>query len=374
MVACIFLLVLLCAQGLAQDGTPQAAAFNPQRPVFPAKDWEQASPESQGVDPAGLQRAMDYLKAESGIGGATEALIVRNGRLIWKGPHSGAFHPVWSCTKSFTSTVLGLLVDDGKCTTDTLAAEYAPALANSYPAYSRIRLGHLASMTSGYDGRRGQIRPGTPWGEPSEYLTPAAPLFPAGTAFRYHDPAVHLLGYILTRIAGEPLKALFKRRVADPIGMTRWDWVDLGYVDNMVLSGPSGIYGLGVLITPLDLARFGHLFLNRGNWNGRQLISASWVDRATSTQVPASLPPSLGTGRYGFFWWTNGLGPDGRRPWPSAPPGTFVARGAGGNYCFVIPEWNMVVVRMSTAWGPVNVNAVWDMFFRKLAPAVNPPK
>ena len=342
-----------------------------ERPVFPGKNWREASPESQGVDPARLREAMNYLDAHAGIGGATEAVVVRNGRLIWRGAHSGAFHPVWSCTKSFTSTVLGLLVDDGKCTLDTRAVEHVPALAEFYSAYSQIKLRHLASMTSGYDGERGKIRPGTPWGEPAEYLTPAAPLFPAGTAFRYHDPAVHLLGYILTRVAGEPLKALFRRRIADPIGMSRWDWVDLGLADNIVLSGPSGIYGLGVLTTPQELARFGYLFLNRGNWNGKQLISASWVDQATSTQVPASLPPSPGTGSYGFFWWTNGASAGGKRPWPSAPARTFAARGASGNFCFVIPEWNMVIVRMSTAWGPDNVNQVWDTFFARLAQALD---
>src|SRR5262245_50143619 len=90
-----------------------------QETVFPGKDWEQATPASQRLDADKLQAAADYLRANSGRDGVRELAIVRNGRLVWRGEGIDKVHGIWSCTKSFTSTVLGLLIEDGKCSLDT---------------------------------------------------------------------------------------------------------------------------------------------------------------------------------------------------------------------------------------------------------------
>jgi CubicO group peptidase (beta-lactamase class C family) len=123
----------------------------------------------------------------------------------------------------------------------------------------------------------------------------------------------------------------------------------------------------------LDLARYGLLYLNGGNWDGKQILNRSFVERATSTQVPAEMETKYFdlTGRYGFFWWTNGIRADGTRPWPAAPPRTFAAHGAGRNFIFIVPEWKLVIVRLSPApGGDVHVGAmsegVWGGFFSKL--------
>ncbi|MBI2479921.1 MAG: hypothetical protein HYV60_15205, partial [Planctomycetia bacterium] len=126
---------------------------------------------------------------------------------------------------------------------------------------------------------------------------------------------------MLTRAAGEPLEALFKRRIADPIGINpkAWDWGDFATVDGVVVNGGSGNSGKHITISAREMARLGHLFLNKGNWNGKQLISAAWIDAATSVQVPAETPlghPESnidGRGVYGFNWWTNGAQPGGER-------------------------------------------------------------
>jgi CubicO group peptidase (beta-lactamase class C family) len=117
-------------------------------------------------------------------------------------------------------------------------------------------------------------------------------------------------------------------------------------------SDPSGNGNKHILITAREMARFGHLFLNRGNWNGQQLIPTEWVQQATSVQVPATTPWAQpesdidGRGCYGFNWWVNGTRADGKRAWPGAPEGTFAASGHNNNKCLVIPEWNMVIVRL----------------------------
>ncbi len=341
--------------------------------VFPTRDWEEATPESQGVSSAELQKAIDYLDAHAGPDGAEEMVIIRNGRLMWAGARADAYHPIFSCTKTFMSAVLGLLIDDGKCRLDNLAATYQPRLADKYPLYGKIRLHHLASMCGGYQGEVKDIRSDQPWGGVMGYLNPQAPAFEAGTAVRYSDHDVFLLGKILTLLAGEPLEDVFRRRVAEPIGMKPWEWGLSGQVEGIPLNNaagnPGGTGAGGVKITPRELARFGLLMLNRGNWKGRQLISASFVEEATSNQVPLDIGYRNRDfrGRYGYYWWVNGVMVNGRCPWPSAPPKTYMSHGNGGNFCCVIPEWNMVIVRMGE---PSVTDKLWDEFFARLTRAI----
>ncbi len=233
--------------------------------VFPGREWMEATPESQDVDAAKLKAAVAYMDANFGPDGAKELVIVRNGYLIHKGPDSDAYHNAWSCTKTFTSTVLGVLAADGKCALDDLAVKHLPELDDQYPAYARIRLRHLASMSSGYKGQVVNVTAEQPWGEPVSYLTPTAPLFEPGTHVQYHDHQVFLLGRLLTRLAGESEQSVFKQRIADPIGMTRWDWGISGKVDGIDLNNAAGTPTTpGLQTTARQMARFGHLYLNRG--------------------------------------------------------------------------------------------------------------
>lgn len=351
-----------------------AASQGESRAVFPGAEWEQATPESQGIDSAKLKAAIEYLHAHAGPDGARELVVVRNGRLIWAGENADAYHPVFSCTKTFTSTVLGLLVEDGKCRLDDPAIAFDPALDDVYPLYAKIRLRHLASMCGGYRGEVKDVRKeDQPWGDVMAYLNPRQPYFEAGTAVQYNDHDVFLLGKILTLLAREPLQEVFQRRIAGPIGMTRWEWGVSGTVDGIALHNPPGNPGGsgagGVKITPGDMARFGLLMLHRGNWKGKQLLSAAFVDEATSNQVPLTcgFRNRDFRGRYGYYWWVNGVMVDGKRPWPSAPPKTYMSHGAGGNFCCVVPEWDLVLVRMGR---PSIGDRLWDAFFAKLAHAV----
>jgi CubicO group peptidase (beta-lactamase class C family) len=352
-----------------------SAAAAPTR-VFPGARWEEATPESQDVDAKKLEAATRLLAATVGSDGVRELVIIRHGRLIWKGGGSDRRHGVWSATKSFTSTVLGLLIEDGKCTLDTRAADLLPALRAHYP---EVTLRHFTTMTSGYraigDETTGSYRHG-----PSDtpFLPHAKPLFtPPGSQYAYWDSAMNVLALALTKIAGEPIEDLFRRRVAEPIGMKDWDWGDYAAVDGLVVNGGSGNGNKHIFITARELARFGWLVLNQGNWNGHQLLSAKWVAEATRVQVPATMPwahPESdidGRGVYGFNWWRNGLKPDGTRKFPDAPEGMFWASGHNNNQCFVIPEWDMVIVRLGLD-GQVR-DQVWDQFLGRIREAVQFP-
>jgi len=251
--------------------------------VFPGDKWQRATPESQGIDPAKLYEALAYLHANSNGVGTDEMVIVRNGYLLWEGPDANNVHEIYSCTKTFTSTVLGLLVTDGLLSVD----DYA-----------------------------------------------------------------------------------------NKIGMKNFSWSNYGCRDGILFNNPAGTPGNnqgGIHSCARDLARYGFLYLNEGSWKGEQILKSTFIKRSTSTQVPTKINTKYFdlTGRYGFFWWTNGKTTDGKRPWPSAPPKTYAAHGAGRNFIFVIPEWSMVIVRLSPApGGHVNVGSVkkgvWEEFFSRL--------
>lgn len=349
--------------------------------IFPGRDWEEASPESQGFDSARLREAIAALEKNAGRDGVQELVIVRNGRMIWRGPNIDKVHGVWSCTKSFTSTVLGLLIDDGKCTLDTPAAQFVPSLAASYP---KVTLRHFTTMTSGYRATGDEPTGSYTHGPSNTPLVPSdKPLFAPGEKYAYWDSAMNQFGYVLTRIAGEPMEELFQRRISDTIGMNRkqWKWGELAKVEGLAVNGGAGNMSRHVQISAREMARLGHLFLNRGNWNGKQLISEAWVEQATKVHVPASLPwghPQSkidGRGVYGFNWWVNGITPDGTRHWPGAPVGTFAASGHNNNKLFVVPEWNLVVVRLGLDQSDrVIGNEAWSEFFAGLhAAMINRP-
>lgn len=344
--------------------------------AFPGSDWEEVTPKSQGVDSTKLRAAVSYLEDNSGPDGVKELVVIRNGYMIWKGPKIDKVHGVWSLTKSFTSTALGLLIDDGKAELQTLAKDHVSSMAVTYPT---VTLRHFTTMTSGYyaigDEPRGGYRHGP---SVTPFKPGPKPLFAPGSKYAYWDSAMNQFGNVLTRIAGEPIEGLFKRRIADPIRMKRdkWDWGDFGKVDGIVVNGGSGNHGKHIRICAGELARFGHLVLNRGNWNGKHLISQSWVDAATKAQVPASMPlghPSSADGRgvYGYNWWSNGVKADNKRKWPGAPPGAYSASGYNNNDMFVIPEWNMVIVRLGLDENKFKItDTIYGTFLQKVGQAI----
>ncbi len=357
----ILLLAVVCGQPVRSE-----------QMAFPGTDWEDATPESQRVDSAKLGAAVDYLRDHSGSNGVKRLIIVRNGRAIWQGFDVDRRQRVWSVTKAFTSTAQGLLIEDGKCTLDTLAWRYNPKdLAEHYP---NVTLRHFATMTSGFDGVGGSYDFDEKHrGDENAFVRSLPPFFAPGTKYQYWDEATQQYGYVLTQIAGEPLHDYLKRRIFAPIGISGTDWQPdkTGKVPN---------WTGGLVISAGDLARFGLLFLNEGNWAGKQLISASWVREATRVQVLPSIPNSLptstrkGSGVYGYHWWPNGITPEGKRRWPDVPVSMYARSGYNNNYLFVIPPWNMVIVRLGldAAEDPITT-AEQNVFLKKIGEAILDP-
>jgi len=335
--------------------------------IFPEKDWIEKTPESQGIDTKNLNKALQYLKQNCNQDGIQEVIIIRNGFMIFKGDSIDKKHGIWSCTKSFTSTALGLLIEDGKCTLETLAMEFEPLLKEKYP---NVTLKHFATMTSGYSAV-GISR----WDSTSQDWSwtpfqPADPLFQPGTEFCYWDEAMLMNGRVLTRICGQSLKDYLTKRVTDPIGMGEWSWQSEGKIDGIPINwGCSGIESCA-----RQLARFGYLFLNMGNWKGKQIINNEWVKKATRAHVPANLTLADtdrknidGRGVYGYNWWVNDINANKELLFQGAPQGMYSASGFNHNKCFVIPQWNMVVVRMGLDGTPANADLIWSTFFKMVS-------
>lgn len=151
--------------------------------TYPGEHWERTAPEEQCVDGETLERAVAAIAAFSGEQGASQAVVVRNGHLIWSGDQIDERHRIWSCTKGFTGgLVFGLMVEDGLVDPEDFAHRYLPYLERGY---DQVRLSHFATMTSGYDAD-GSDQSSTWW-------RAADPLFDPGDEYLYWDAAYNEL-------------------------------------------------------------------------------------------------------------------------------------------------------------------------------------
>lgn len=339
--------------------------------VFPKEEWQICIPEDQGINSVKLQEALDYFESSSGHNGNKEVLIVRNGCQIFGGENIDSIHNIWSCSKTFTSTVLGLLVDDGVISLDDKVSNYEPLLKNMYP---EVTFRHFTTMTSGYSAlgsSRWKSNNNDDWS--LTVYEPEDPYFKPGSAFAYWDEAQMMFGRALTQINKRPMHEFLQERITNKIGMGNWEW----HPEKELKGVPINNGCSEIFINAKQLARWGLLFLNEGNWDGKQLISKQWVKMATSVQVPASLPMGdtgrkeiVGPGCYGFNWWVNGKKANGMMKLPEAPEGCYFASGYNNNKCIVVPQWDMVVIRMGEDGHPKYADEVYGTFLKMLGEAI----
>lgn len=368
---------------LAQSGCQPPEA--PEQHQGRLHDWERLSPEDAGFNPRKLDRAIAWFDAKGPGDGADKLVVVRRDQPVWVGSRAEEMQEVLSCTKVFTTMVMGMLVDRGFCQTDTRIAEVLPELGELYP---EATLGQFASMTSGYQAADDMTAAGSYRHGPSpQWQIPGPPLFPPGTRFAYWDSAVNQLGRALTHLAGESMQEVFRDTVADPIGMNpeQWRWGLFERLEDGRINGGAGNRRRGVEISAIELARFGQLLLDGGEWKGRRLISSDWIAEATSVQVPADLPlggplapekgmaafPFEGRGVFGYGWWVNGRKADGKRQWPDLPECAFATIGFHNNALFVIPKLDLVVARLGTDQRDRNITQKdYNDFLRRVTASI----
>ncbi|HEY1931104.1 MAG TPA: serine hydrolase [Acetobacteraceae bacterium] len=277
--------------------------------------------------------------------GPANGLILRDGSIVasWGDPLQVDF--TFSAAKSYLSLLAGIAVADGLIASlDEPVAQRVQDGGFEAPHNARITWRHLLQQTSEWEGTlfgksdvidrnrslvlEGKGRKGDP-----------RPLRAPGTFWEYNDVRVNRLALALLRVLRRPLPEVFRARIMQPIGASD-DWRWHGYRTSMVeiegrmtesVSGGSH-WGGGVEIHAEDQARIGLLMLQRGVWNGRNVLPSAWIEESLQ---PCPLNPN-----YGLLWWLN----TGGARYPSGPASGFYASGAGGNITWVDPEHRIVAV------------------------------
>jgi CubicO group peptidase (beta-lactamase class C family) len=307
------------------------------------------TPESQGVASTALLQLVALL--DSQIDNLHSLLIVRRGHVIaegwWAPYHPRHNHVLYSLSKSFTSTAVGFAVTEGRISINDEILSFFPEHAPDKPSpnLKAMRLRDLLTMSTGHQDEP----PAAPDAiSTKSFLSWPVPHLP-GTHFKYNTPATFVQSAIVQKVTGQTVLDYLRPRLFEPLGIEHPVW-DTNF-EGISLGG----YGLRVRTE--DIAKFGQLYLQRGAWNGQQLLPASWIESATARQVSnGSNPNSDWNQGYGFQFWR-------------CRHNAFRGDGAFGQYCVVLPDQDVVVAITS---GVRDMQAVLNLLWDILLPACQP--
>ena len=273
-----------------------------------------SAPDKQGLN-AALLCAMDDGIRGGKLANVDDIVVIRHGVLVYESyydyPHQMNYdattrHNGYSMTKSVVSLLVGIAMDRG------LIRDLDAPIASYLPDYTgfresdrdRVTLRHLLTMSAGLGAER-------------------AP----GVSFQYNSPETELIGTILKKVTGKGVDVLAQENIFAPLGIE-----DVAWYKDPVSGLPTSSRGLS--LRPRDWAKIGQLVLNRGTWNGKQIVSASWIDQSTAEHIKTDKAAFS----YGYQWWI-GHSPDsaGTIEWAAA-------LGFNSQKTIVIPALDMVVV------------------------------
>lgn len=304
------------------------------------------SPESQGVSSKAIREFVET--ANEKIDTLHSFMLVRHGNVIaegwWKPEAADKPHVMHSLSKSFCSTAVGLAVADGKLSIDDPVLKFFPEDAPENPSdtLKQMRVRDLLTMSTGHETEP-KFTPETPWVK--TFLAHPVPHKP-GAHFQYNSPATYMQSAIVQKVTGQTVLEYLQPRLFEPLGIENPTW----------MHSPQGIStgGWGLAIRTEDIAKFGQLYLQKGQWNGKQLIPATWVEQATSRQVSNGSDPNRDWDQgYGFQFWR-------------CRHDAYRGDGAFGQFCIVLSEQDAVIAITADAKDmQAELNVVWD----KLLPA-----
>ena len=278
--------------------------------------------------------------------GGPAGMILKNGYLITSWGDTKRVDMTFSVTKSFLSTVAGLAYDNKLIVSENdLVSSYIWDGTFRGEHNNKITWEHLLQQNSDWSG---DLWGGKDWADRPpkegglddwknrEFQEP-------GTVMEYNDVRVNVLAYSLTHLWRKPLPVILKENVMDKIGASttwRWHgyknaWTEIDGINMKSVTG-GGHSGGGIFISTEDMARFGLLFLNDGEWNNETIISKEWISKA--------ITPSKPNANYGFMWWLN---TKGDRHWEGLSENIYFAAGFGGNFIIIDKENDLVIV---TRW------------------------
>jgi CubicO group peptidase (beta-lactamase class C family) len=326
------------------------------RDYWPTEGWRISAPEAQGMDSQKLLKVIPFII--DNLPEIQSLLVVRNGYLVFEN-YYGLGMPdrqdtIHSVTKSFTSALIGIARSQGMLTdlNQTLPDFFPKYYDNKTdPAKRKISLRHLLTMTAGLQPVKVKD-----WSLLLEWhfspdrvrFTLDLPLIhPPGQVFEYSNPISHLLSIILTEKSGLSLWDFAHRNLFDPLGIKPklWKQDALGYY-----SGHGSLY-----LSPRDMAKFGFLYLNRGLWDGKQIVPEDWIEESTRSQVDAGRNYD-----YGYQWWI--------RPVAGCP--SYRAWGRNGQFIVVVPEMDLVIAVTSRTRMPGRPSGHYSPLFDIVAEAI----
>lgn len=301
--------------------------YFPQKPDFPfdavyEQAFVRATPENQGISSdlfTALLRELDASKDTE----MHHFMALRHGKVICEcnfAPYpKGMWHITHSMCKSITGMAIGMLIEEEKLKLDENIYDIFPDHINAFSKIFRpvITVENLLTMTSGITFNESGIVSGNDW--LGSFLNASVNGKP-GTEFQYNSLNTYVLSAIVTKRTGETLTEYLTPRLFGPLGITKYYWETC----------PKGITkgGWGLFLCAEDMAKLGHLYLQRGKWNGQQLVSEYWIEISTARHLKTQ------NDTYGY----------GYQLWMEQRPGSFEYNGMLGQNVIIYPDMDMVLV------------------------------
>ena len=318
---------------------PVAQSQNTNTPVQLNDGWTTANMDEYGIDKNKLLQVIERVQAKKLIN-THSVLIAKENKLVFEtyfdGFNANIPHDLRSASKSISSAIIGIAVEDKIiASVDEKLYDFIPE-AYQYTKdalKSKITIKDLLTMSSGLDvnnlaSENYYQNPDNPDNWLQTVLE--APMVKApGTYADYGSANPFLLGVCLHERLATPLEMYMDEKLFAPLGITN-------YINQTDDSQRTPYFGGGMLLTPRDLLKFGQLYLNKGQWNGKQIIPEDWI--AESFEKHVQLQDVKDKNDYGYQWWHDTYVSNGKAI------KTIEARGAGGQFIFIIPELESVVV------------------------------
>lgn len=345
---CVFIIlsVVSCAARYNRYGLPQYG-YEYQIPEQVDNGWRTSTLDAEGVDSDKINEMMGKI-LDGEIENIHGIVVIKNGKLVFEEYFDGfdreTKHRIFSASKSVTSILVGITIDRGMVRgVDTRIYEFFPEYEGTKWIDRKydINLKQVLTMTAGLDwndwqypgyDRRDSTNQMTRSGDWMEFVFNRDSMQPAGSQFAYNNGLTILLGGIIKNTSGQNPIRFAEKNLFARLGISDYSWD----------KGGGGIVNTawGLSMKLRDMAKIGYLFLHKGQWNGRRIVSEDWVNESVKVHVNQDV--FLGTG-YGYQWWC------GKSKINGQVVETFYAAGHGGQYIFVCPALDCVAV-VTSKW------------------------
>ena len=319
-----------------------------------------SNPEAEGVSSDSILHFLDA------IGNTNHEfhsfMMLRHGKVVaegWWNPYQPSLkHMMYSVSKSFTATAVGFAVSEKRISVNDKVVSFFPADVpdNASPFLAALTIKDLLTMSVGQDPD-----PTGPIGSNNDnwvagfFRTPI--LYQPGSKFLYNSAATYMLSAIVQKVTGQRILDYLQPRLFGPLGISGIDWE--------VSPQKINTGGWGLRLKTEDMAKFGQLFLQNGNWNGKQIIPSSWVEEASTKKIDQD--PTASQARKDSSDWLQGYC---YQMWRSRN-NSFRGDGAFGQFIIVLPEKDAVVVITSET---PNMQSEFNLVWKYLLPAFHDGK